>query len=150
MISERLKGAGEGDDRGWDGWMASPTWWTWVWVNSGIWWRTGRPAVHGIAESQTWLSIWTELISVIAKLCSFRRFQEWLCSASRGHLHSLVCGSFLHNQNALCQFLFPSSHPLFWLRPSCLPLINTFMITLDSPRYLIQDNDKFSISSSLT
>ena len=33
---------GEGDDRGWDGWMASPTQWTWVWVNSGSWWWTGK------------------------------------------------------------------------------------------------------------
>ena len=33
---------GEGNDRGWDGWMASPTWWTCVWVNSGSWWWTGR------------------------------------------------------------------------------------------------------------
>ena len=40
---ERLKAGGEGDDRGWDGWMASPTQWTWVWVNSGSWWWTGRP-----------------------------------------------------------------------------------------------------------
>ena len=32
-------------DRGWDGWMASPTQWTWVWVNSGRWWRTGKPGV---------------------------------------------------------------------------------------------------------
>ena len=38
---ERLK-AGEGDDRGWDDWMVSPTQWTWVWVNSGSWWWTGR------------------------------------------------------------------------------------------------------------
>ena len=39
-------GAGEeGDDRGWDGWMASLTRWTWVWVNSGSWWWTGRPGV---------------------------------------------------------------------------------------------------------
>ena len=36
---------GEGDDRGWDGWMASPTWCTWVWVNSGSWWWTGRPGM---------------------------------------------------------------------------------------------------------
>ena len=42
---ERLKAGGKGDDRGWDGWMASPTQWTWVWVNSGIWWWTGRPGV---------------------------------------------------------------------------------------------------------
>ena len=38
---ERLKAGGE-DDRGWDGWMASPTWWTWVWVSSGSWRWTGR------------------------------------------------------------------------------------------------------------
>ena len=42
---ERLKVAGEGDDRGQDGWMASPIQWTWVWVNSGSWWWTGRPCV---------------------------------------------------------------------------------------------------------
>ena len=36
---------GEGDNRGWDGWMASLTQWTWVWVNSGSWWWTGRPGV---------------------------------------------------------------------------------------------------------
>ena len=36
---------GEGDDRGWDGWMTSPTQWTWVWVSSGSWWWTGRPGV---------------------------------------------------------------------------------------------------------
>ena len=40
---ERLRAGGEGDDRGWDGWMASPTQWTWVWVNSGSCWWTGRP-----------------------------------------------------------------------------------------------------------
>ena len=42
---ERLKAEGEGDDRGWDGWMASPTQWTWVWVNSGSWWWTEWPGV---------------------------------------------------------------------------------------------------------
>ena len=42
---KRLKVGGEGDDRRWDGWMASPTQWTWVWVNSGSWWWTGRPGV---------------------------------------------------------------------------------------------------------
>ena len=42
---EALGAGGEGDDRGWDGWMASPTRWTWVWVNSGRWWWTGRPGM---------------------------------------------------------------------------------------------------------
>ena len=42
---ERVKAGGEGDDRGWDGWMVSPTQWTWVWVNSRNWWWTGRPGM---------------------------------------------------------------------------------------------------------
>ena len=40
------------DDRGWDSWMASPTHWTWVWVNSGSWWLTGRPGVLQFMRSQ--------------------------------------------------------------------------------------------------
>ena len=42
---EGLGAGGEGDDRGWDGWIAAPTLWIWVWVNSGSWWWTGRPGV---------------------------------------------------------------------------------------------------------
>ena len=52
---ERLK-VGEGDDRGWDGWMASLNQWTWIWVSSGSWWWTGRPGVlqsWGHKESDT-------------------------------------------------------------------------------------------------
>ena len=58
---ERLK-AGEGGGRGWDGWTASPTQWTWVWANSREmvkdkedWWA----AVHGVTKNQTWLNDWT-------------------------------------------------------------------------------------------
>ena len=60
---ERLKAGGEGDDRGWDGWMASLTQWTWVWANSGSLWWTGKPGVlqsMGL-QSWTWLSDWTEV-----------------------------------------------------------------------------------------
>ena len=49
---EGLGAGGEGDDRGWDGWMASLTQWTWVWVNSGSWWWTGRPGVLWFMGSQ--------------------------------------------------------------------------------------------------
>ena len=51
LILEGL-GAGEGDDRGWDGWMASRTRWTWVWVNSGRWWWTGTPGMLLFMRSQ--------------------------------------------------------------------------------------------------
>ena len=49
---ERSKAGGEGNDRGWDGWMASPTQWTWVWVDSVSWWWTGRPGMLWSMGSQ--------------------------------------------------------------------------------------------------
>ena len=64
-----IGGRRRGDDRGWDGWMASPTGWTWVWVNSGSWWWTGRPGVLQFMGSQrighdwvtelNWTDCWT-------------------------------------------------------------------------------------------
>ena len=66
LMLEGMGAGREGDDRGWDGWMASPTPWTWVWVNSGSLWWTGRPGVlqfmglqrvrHNWATELTWLS----------------------------------------------------------------------------------------------
>ena len=48
---ERLRAGGKGEDRGWDGWMASLTQWSWVWVNSRSSWQTGRcGAVHRVTE----------------------------------------------------------------------------------------------------
>ena len=60
---ERLKAGGEGDDRGWDVWMASPTRWTLVWARSRSWWWIGKPGMlqsMGL-QSRTQLSDWTEL-----------------------------------------------------------------------------------------
>ena len=65
---EGLRAGGEGDDRGWDGLMASLTWWMWVWVNSRSWWWTGRPGVLRFMGSQRvrheWVTElnWTELL----------------------------------------------------------------------------------------
>ena len=93
---ERLKAGGEGGDRWWDGWLASPTWWTWVCSSSGSWWWTEKPGVlqsvglqrvrhswatelnwtdvliGNITESRTQLRDWTTTITtiiVIANLC---------------------------------------------------------------------------------
>ena len=52
LILGKFEGGGEGDDRGWDGWMASLTQWTWVWASSGSWWWTGRPGVLQSMGSQ--------------------------------------------------------------------------------------------------
>ena len=76
---ERLKAGGEGDNRGWDGWTASPTWWIWVWASSGSWWWTGKPGVLQPMGLQSWtrLSDWTE-----PKLYSFTlpySLVHWLC-----------------------------------------------------------------------
>ena len=86
-IWESLKTGGEGDDRRWDSWMTSPTQWTWVWVNSGSWWWTGRADVLRFMGSQrvghnwaTELTDWTEahvsLFSSTVTNSSFRR--QWI------------------------------------------------------------------------
>ena len=64
---ERLRAGEEGDDRGWDGWMASPTQWTWVWVNSGSWWWTGRPGMLRSMGSQRVRHDWATELNWIAK-----------------------------------------------------------------------------------
>ena len=80
---ERLKVGGEGDDRGWDGWMASWTQWTWVWVNSRSWWWTKRPGMLksiGVTELDTteWLN-WTESQkrTCISVSCSVMSNSSW-------------------------------------------------------------------------
>ena len=62
-LRERLKVGGEGDDRGWDGWMASPTQWIWVWISSRSWWWTGKPGVLQSMGSQRVRHNWTRLSS---------------------------------------------------------------------------------------
>ena len=52
LMLGKIDDRGEGDDRGWDGWMSSPTQWTWVWASSGSWWWTGRPGVLQSMGSQ--------------------------------------------------------------------------------------------------
>ena len=76
---------GEGDDRGWDGWMASLIWWTWVWVNSGSWWWMGRPGVLRFMGSQrvghdwvtelNWTNEWNNVTNGSSKI--LRILIEW-------------------------------------------------------------------------
>ena len=71
---EGLGAGGEGDDRGWDGWMAPLTQWTWLWVNSRSWWWTGRPGVLWYMGLQRvghdWVTdlIWSECMCFNATL----------------------------------------------------------------------------------
>ena len=66
---ERLKRGGEGDDRGWDGWMASLTQWTWIWVNSGSWWWTWKPGIVQSMRSQRIGHDWATELNWWAKHC---------------------------------------------------------------------------------
>ena len=75
LMLGKIEGRGEGDERGWDSWMASLTWWTWAWVNSRSWWRTERPGVLRFMGSQRVGHDWaTEL-----NWRTNKRYQRELC-----------------------------------------------------------------------
>ena len=80
---EGLGAGGEGDDRRWDGWMASLTQWTWIWVNSGSWWWKRRPGMlqsWGHKESDTTERLnWTEHQGCTSSLCFFNLYAECCC-----------------------------------------------------------------------
>ena len=71
-----LGAGGEGDGRGWDGWMASLTWCTWVWVNSGSWLWTGRPGMLQFMGSQRVGHDWATELNWITKIPGFKITQE--------------------------------------------------------------------------
>ena len=74
---ESLKVGGKGDDRGWDGWMASLTRWTWVWASSDSWWWTGKPGVLQSMGSQRVRHDW------VAELNWTESLYEWGQSPGR-------------------------------------------------------------------
>ena len=97
---ERLRAEGEGDDRRWDGWMASPTQWTWVWVDSGSWWWTGRPGVLWFMVLQrvrhdweTELN-WTECSTFTEGEGDDRRWDDWMASPTQWTWVSVNPGSW--------------------------------------------------------
>ena len=87
LMLGKIEGGWEGDNRGWDGWMTSPTQWTWVWVNSGSWWWTGKPGMlqsmgsqrvgHDWTELRTSpLGVWIQDISIFYYFCCFMPKQK--------------------------------------------------------------------------
>ena len=123
---KRDAGAGkdwwEGDDRGWDGWMASPTQWTWVWVNSGSWWWTGRFDVllsWGHKESDmTELLKWTEhesclhaYLTSFISCCCFRVFgvvRFWV------ELITISYSNHICNSVEVCLFIWLKCHDIYY------------------------------------
>ena len=93
------KAGGKGDDRGWNGWMASLIRWTWVWASSESWWRTGRPGMlqsMGL-QSWTWLRDWTISKTLNRTLVSVREANininnSWPCYITSETLLSTFYG----------------------------------------------------------
>ena len=73
---KRLKAGGEGDDRGWVGWIGSLTWWTWVWVSSGSWWWTGKPGVVQSMGSQRFKYDWASELNWTKYLCFGKLYEK--------------------------------------------------------------------------
>ena len=109
---ERFKAGGEGNDRGWHGWMASLTQWTWVWVGSRKWWRTENPdmlqsmGLQGVGHEWATELNWTEEPSSLQQsrvvIVASRHFLACLPCA---RLHLRVCIYFSHcpnNSNVSC------------------------------------------------
>ena len=87
----RLKAGGEGDNRRWDGWMASLTRWAWVWVSSGSWWWTGKP---GVLRSM-WPQSRTQLN------WNWKYYAQWNKPATkRQTLHGSTCGRHLEQSDS--------------------------------------------------
>ena len=108
---EGLGAGGEGDDRGWDDWMASPTQWAWVWLNSRSLWWTGRPGMLQFlgSQSQTWLSNWTDLNGNMANKVT---------KSSEFSIKCLVINISIHN-DSLTPFY------LVWLQAEFIFLMNS-------------------------
>ena len=94
---ERLKAGGERDDRGWDGCMASLTQWTWVWVNPGSWWWTGRSGVLQSMGSQRVGHDWATELSWDFKTIS--RLGQWLQAPGNTCLVALASRSLFQWEN---------------------------------------------------
>ena len=145
---ERLKAGGEGDDRGWDGCMASLTQWIWIWVNSGRWWWTGRPGVlqsmglqrvrHDWAtEWKWWILLGIHKFSWIYRVMSFINFAKVL-----NHYFFDYFFSFFLSSSAgvvvKCAFLSPSTvslTPLCIFRSFCFMHLTFIYICLHIYRF---------------
>jgi len=118
---ERLRAGGGGDDRGWGGWMASLTQWSWVWVDSGSWWWTGRPGMlqfmgswrvrHDWTTELNWTDFFFWGIIILP-------FDECLWDSNR-----VGTGTKLGSSDAFCQGFEPwEARPTNWMVCSYIQL----------------------------
>ena len=127
---ERLRAGGEVDNRGWDGGMASPTQWTWVWVDSGSWWWTGRPGVLWFMESQRVRHDWaTKLNWMVLSMLSHE------VVSNSDLMDYSPPGSFVHGvfQARILEWIAisysrESSWPRDWTYSSCYSCIGRWIL----------------------
>ena len=129
---EILNVGGEGDNRGWDGWMASPTQWTWVWASSGSWWRTGKPGVLQFMGSQRvgqdWVTElnWTSWIDEKPKLVIFLPLKKYIIWKSQLKCHLYIPNLPLPVSWAICPLCYTSticSSLFISTTPLCVTLV---------------------------
>ena len=93
---ERSKARGERDDRGWDGWMTSPTQWIWVWLSSRSWWWTGKPGVLQSLGSQRVGHDWATELNWTENTKS-RKTVDFFCNESEVYQRSQLIYAYLIN-----------------------------------------------------
>ena len=137
--------------RGWDGWMASPTWWTRVWVNSGSWWWTGRPGMLQFMGSQRvghdWANEvnWTETYPIVTSwflvslhLFFMKNFSHLIFPVSKGKNFWINIWLFSHIPYPdICAFrIYLELNRLFLPLPSSFKLLTSCTwITAEHPPY---------------
>ena len=117
---ERLRAGGGGDDRGWVGWIASPTQWTWVWVDSRNWWWTGRPGVLRFKGSQRIGHEWATKLNWTACFRDQPHYLPWLSKALNPLIHSIL---------QVLDGIFPWKFPLSSKTWYC-PFLNASILNL--------------------
>ena len=119
---EGLRAGGEGDDRRWDGWMASLTRWTWVWVNSGSWWWIGRPGMLRFMGLQRVGHDWATELNWTDSFSTFT-FINMLFSSSSLSAIRVVLSAYLRLLIFLLTILIPacasSSPALLMMYSAC-------------------------------
>ena len=120
LMLGKIEGRRRRDDRGWNGWMASPTQWTWVWVDSGHWWWTGRPGMLQFMGLQRirhdWATelIWTCMLSCFCCVWLFVIPWTVVCQVS---VHGILWARILE------WVAMPSSRGSSWPNPRLLHLL---------------------------
>ena len=149
---ERLIAGGDRDDRGLDGWLASPTQWTWVWANSGRWWRTGKPSV---LQSMGWQRVRHNWVTVQQQQNANLEIFEGICLPE---MQKWIKCPWIYSM--LLKMIKESVHQNFWI-PSvffsrcehgiiekCTPTSNTkckgyyFFLWLFSPKLTVKYEEK--------